>query len=80
MRRLEILESAGIVNHCETTVEDAWEFAPAVRDCLLAAQAQVGIDRDERLTVLARHEVQRGNIASGLGYAVEAKDGTSCSI
>lgn len=74
VRRLEILESAGIVNHCETTVEDAWEFAPAVRDCLLAAQAQVGIDRDERLTVLARHEVQRGNIASGLGYAVEAKD------
>lgn len=74
VRRLEILETAGIVNHCETAAEDAWEFAPAVRDCLLATQGQVGIDRDEKLTALARHELQRGNVASALGYAVEAKN------
>ncbi|PTR21845.1 LuxR family maltose regulon positive regulatory protein [Rhodococcus sp. OK519] len=73
-QRLQVLETAGIVNHCETTIEDAWEFAPAVRDCLLAAQEQAGIDRVEKLTLLAEHGVQRGDIASGLAYAVEAEN------
>lgn len=74
VQRLQVLETAGIVNHCEATLDDAWEFAPAIRDCLLAAQDQVGVDRDERLTLLAHHMLHRGDIASALGYGAEARN------
>ncbi|RDI16696.1 LuxR family maltose regulon positive regulatory protein [Rhodococcus sp. AG1013] len=73
-RRLESLESAGIVNHCETVFEDAWEFAPAIRDRLIAAQESVGIQPAQNLTKLARHSLERGDVAGGLAYAAEARD------
>ncbi|QCQ92914.1 helix-turn-helix transcriptional regulator [Rhodococcus sp. SGAir0479] len=72
--RLAHLESVGIVNHCETALSDAWEFAPAVRDRLLALQERTGRAPAHRLTVLARDAAKRGEVAGALSYAVEARD------
>lgn len=73
-QRLTVLESAGIVNHCETTVDEAWEFAPAVRDRLLALQQRTGLDPAQRLAALARDAAKRGEVAAALSYGVEARD------
>jgi len=70
--RLAALETAGIVNHCETTVGDAWEFTPAVRDRLLAVQERTGLEPARRLTALARNAAARGDAAEALSYALEA--------
>ncbi|MDH6676825.1 LuxR family maltose regulon positive regulatory protein [Rhodococcus sp. LBL1] len=72
--RLVVLETAGIVNHCETTTGDAWEFTPAVRERLLALQERTGLEPARRLTALARHAAARGEVAEALSYAVEARN------
>ncbi len=73
-RHLAALETAGIVNHCETTTEDAWELTPAVRERLLALQERTGLEPARRLTALARNAAVHGDVAEALSYAVEARN------
>lgn len=74
VRRLTVLESLGFVDHCETTVGDAWEFAPAIRDRLLAQQQRAGLEPARRLRLLARNAAEHGDVAGALSYAAEAHD------
>ncbi len=73
-QRLAALETAGIVNHCETSTDDAWELAPAVRERLLALQERNGLTPARRLTALARNAADRGDVAEALSYSIEARN------
>ncbi len=74
VHRLERLERAGIVAYCETTVDDAWEFAPPVRERMLVLQERDGLEPGRRLTILARHADAAGDIATAVSYALEARN------
>ncbi|SDD56840.1 LuxR C-terminal-related transcriptional regulator [Rhodococcus tukisamuensis] len=73
-RRLVDLEAAGVLIRSDATVDEAWEFAPAVRDALLVAQERAGLRPADRLSRLARHHLDRDDPASGLRYAADAAD------
>lgn len=73
-RRLVDLEAAGVLVRSDATVEEAWEFAPAVRDALLVTQERAGLRPAVRLSELARYHLDRDDPASGLRYAADAAD------
>ncbi|QBJ98422.1 LuxR family transcriptional regulator [Rhodococcus sp. ABRD24] len=72
--RLLTLESAGVLCHIDTEIEATWSLPPAIRQSILSLQNGAGIDQAQRLSFLAHRQLDAGNHASALDYAVEAKD------
>ena len=72
--RLIALEAAGVLSYVDTEVVETWRLAPAIRQSILTSQPSGGSDPAARLSYLSRAQLDAGQHASALDYAVEAQD------